>query len=50
MPSVRGDYARYYDALYETIVHGAPPLVTEEQTMAQMRILEQAGKSLLAAM
>jgi predicted dehydrogenase len=50
VPSVRGDYARYYDALYETIVHGAPPLVTEEQTMAQMRILEQAGKSLLAAM
>lgn len=50
VPSVRGDYARYYDALYETIVHGAPPLVTEEQTMAQMRILEQAGKSLLVAM
>ncbi len=40
-----GDYARYYDALYETILHGAPPLVKEEETMEQMRILaEAAGK------
>ena len=46
VPSVRGDYARFYDALYETIVNGAPPLVKKEETMLQMRILEQAGKSL----
>lgn len=46
VPSVRGDYARYYDALYETIMHGAPQLVTEEQTMLQMRILAEAGKDL----
>ncbi|MBR2214378.1 MAG: Gfo/Idh/MocA family oxidoreductase [Selenomonadaceae bacterium] len=46
VPSVRGDYARYYDALYETILHGAPPLVTQEQTMEQMRILSEAGKDL----
>lgn len=46
IPTLRGDYARYYDALYETIKRGAPPLVTEEQTMAQMRILEEAGKNL----
>lgn len=44
--SVRGDYARFYDALYETIINGASPLVTEEQTMAQMRILEEAGRYL----
>lgn len=44
--SERGDYARFYDALYETIVNGAAPLVTEAQTMAQMRILEAAGKDL----
>ena len=43
---MRGDYARYYDALYETIMHRAPQLVTEEQTMLQMRILAEAGKDL----
>ncbi len=44
--SERGDYARYYDALYETVLHGAPPLVTEEQTMTQMRILAEAEKAI----
>ena len=46
VPSVRGDYARFYDALYETLINGAPQLVTEEQTMLQMRILAEAGKDL----
>jgi len=46
VPSLRGDYARYYDALYETIIHGAPPLVTKEQTLAQMKILEKASENL----
>ena len=46
VPSVRGDYGFYYDALYDTLMDGKPPLVTEEQTMAQMRILEEAGASL----
>ena len=41
-----GDYARFYDALYETIINGAPQLVTEEQTMAQMKILFESGKNL----
>ena len=44
--SERGDYARFYDALYDTVIHGKPQLVTEEQTMAQMKILEDAGKNL----
>ncbi|MBO4888104.1 MAG: Gfo/Idh/MocA family oxidoreductase [Firmicutes bacterium] len=39
--TVQGDNGRYYDALYESIIHGAPPLVTEEQTMLQMKILEE---------
>ena len=39
--SERGDYGRYYDALYETIAHGKAPLVTQEQTMLQMEILEK---------
>ncbi len=46
VPSERGDYGRYYDALYATILQGAPQLVTEEQTMEQMRILEAAGQDL----
>ncbi len=40
--TVQGDNGRYYDALYETVINGAPPLVTEEQTMTQMRILAEA--------
>ena len=47
VPSERGDYGRYYDALYATIMQGAPRLVTEEQTMEQMRILETAGQELM---
>lgn len=39
--SERGDYGRYYDALYESVIHGKAPLVTREQTMLQMEILEQ---------
>ena len=46
VPSLRGDYAYYYDALYETLAEGKKPLVTEEQTMEQMRILEAAGADL----
>lgn len=42
VPSVRSSYAQFYDALYETVAHGAPQLVTPEQTLAQMRILEQS--------
>ena len=44
--SERGDYGRYYDALYETVIHGKPPLVTEEQTMLQMEILEHGLQGL----
>lgn len=44
--TVRGDNGRFYDYLYETVVNGAPLLVTEEQTMEQMRILETATKNL----
>ena len=44
--SERGDYGRYYDALYETLIHGQPPLVTEEQTLLQMEILENGLKGM----
>ncbi|MDR0299090.1 MAG: oxidoreductase [Streptococcaceae bacterium] len=35
-----GDYGRFYDALYETLVNGAEPLVTEEQAVTAIEILE----------
>ena len=44
--SERGDYGRYYDALYETVMHGKTPLVTQGQTMLQMEILEKALEGL----
>ena len=44
--SERGDYAKFYDALFETIINGAPPLVTEEQILEQIKILSDAGKNL----
>jgi len=39
--TVPGDYGRYYDALYETVIHGKERLVSEEQTLLQMEILEK---------
>lgn len=44
--TVAGDNGRYYDYLYDTIIHGKEPLVSEEQTMTQMRILEEATAGL----
>ncbi|MDR2975756.1 MAG: oxidoreductase [Streptococcaceae bacterium] len=36
-----GDYGRFYDAFYETLVNGAAPLVTEEQAVTAIEILEK---------
>lgn len=44
--TVRGDNGLYYDALYETLINGAPMLVSQEETIAQMKILEAATKDL----
>ncbi len=41
-----GDYGRYYDALYETMMHGAEVLVKPEQTLAIMEMLENGVKHL----
>lgn len=35
-----GDYGRYYDALYNTIVNGVEKLVKDEETLWQLEILE----------
>jgi predicted dehydrogenase len=37
--TVRSSYSQWYDALYETIVNGAPQLVSPEETLAQMSVL-----------
>ena len=44
--SVDGDYGRYYDALYETIINGKEKLVKDEETLLQISILEEGIKDL----
>ena len=41
VPSVPGDYGRYYDALYETILGGGEKLVKDEETLEQIRIMSE---------
>ncbi|MEG0366858.1 MAG: Gfo/Idh/MocA family oxidoreductase [Coprobacillus sp.] len=41
-----GDYARFYDALYDTIILGKEKLVTDEQTLLQIEILENGVKDM----
>ncbi len=44
--TVRSTYSGFYEALYETVANGAPQLVKPEETIAQLRILEDATKDL----
>lgn len=44
VPSVKGDYGRIYDGLYETIIHHQPKIVKDEQTLLLMKILETGAK------
>ena len=44
--SAVGDYGRYYDALYETIINKKEKLVTDEQTLLQIKILEKGVKNM----
>lgn len=39
-----GDYGRMYDGLFDTLVHGLPQVVTPEQTLCVMQILEKGAK------
>lgn len=41
VPTVKGDYGRVYDYLYDAIVYGKPQAVTREQILTQMEILEK---------
>ena len=47
VPSERGDYGLFYDALYRTIICHELPLVTPDQTLEQLRILERGAKGLV---
>lgn len=44
VPTVNGDYSRLYDAMYDSIVNGAPKLVKDETTLKLMEILEEGIK------
>ena len=46
VPSIDGDYGRYYNALYDTIIHGQEKLVRDEDTLTVMRILEEGLREL----
>lgn len=43
--TITGDYARYYDAIYDTLVYGKDPLVSPDQTLAQLAMLEEGIKN-----
>lgn len=40
-----GDYGRFYDAFYDTLVNGAAPLVTEDAAVTAIEILEKGFTS-----
>ncbi len=44
--SVNGDYGKVYDDIYEVIINGKAPTITEEQLILQMEILETGVKDL----
>ncbi len=44
--TVRSSYCGFYEALYETIAHGAPQLVKPEETLCQLAILEESTEGL----
>lgn len=40
--SIMGDYGRFYDHIFETIIEGKPNIVTEAEIMATMEIMSDA--------
>ncbi|GAB2021531.1 oxidoreductase [Pseudolactococcus yaeyamensis] len=40
-----GDYGRYYDSVYETLKNGADKLVSDEETLTNIQILEAGFKA-----
>lgn len=46
--SVKGDYGRVYDDLYDSVVNGKDQTITEEQTLLQMEILEEGIRTIMS--
>ena len=46
IPSQTGDYSRLYEGVYQSIVHGAPKVVKDEETILLMEILEEGIKGI----
>ncbi len=46
VPTVRGDYGRVYQGVYQTIVNGAPKVTQDAETLQVMRMLETGVKDL----
>jgi glutathionylspermidine synthase len=46
VPSIKGDYGRIYDGIYESIVNGAEKIIKDEQTLLQLKILEEGISNL----
>lgn len=46
VPSVKGDYGRVYDGLYEALVNGREKEIRDEQTLCLMRLLEEGVRTL----
>lgn len=44
IPTVAGDYARVYDAAYDCLINGAEKLITDEQILTVIEILENGFK------
>lgn len=44
IPSVTGDYARVYDAVYESVINGKPKLVSDDQILTVIETLENGFK------
>lgn len=40
IPTIKGDYARVYDGIYDCIVHGKEQVIKHEQTLLQIEMLE----------
>ena len=46
VPSQTVDYSRLYEGVYQSIVHGAPKVVKDEETILLMEILGNGIKGL----
>ncbi|MFD1442032.1 Gfo/Idh/MocA family oxidoreductase [Lacticaseibacillus hegangensis] len=44
VPTEKGNYSLYYEGLVDTLEHGAKPIVSEDETLALMTVLENGAK------